>query len=156
LGKASDFPQDKYIQLFDDSGEEESSGDNYQYLTVGIQNLPNNIAPSALKTDNLWDFNKLDNFWKSLAKQIPDVKTLAQAISWGNIPMAKFSTSKIDTDGIKFLSGILFALHGDKLIKLECGLNSFGDIDIGNLNYAKEPTCSTYFNSLEFIDAPLP
>jgi hypothetical protein len=78
------------------------------------------------------------------------------AISWGNIPMVRYSTSEIKDD-ITSISAIQFALHGDKLIKLECGFGTIGaDPEFADQDYTTNPTCQSYFNSLYFIDYPLP
>jgi hypothetical protein len=154
--ESSDFSKEDYLQTFiiDD---EEGSGDSFLYLTVGIHDLPNGVASSSLKSDGLWDIKKLSQLWDVLAKETSSIKTMKQAISWDNIPMVKFSTNEIK-DGILFLSGILFALHGDKLIKLECGMNTFGsdDPEFAAQDYSANQTCRSYFNSLQFIDSPLP
>ncbi|MDR1677880.1 MAG: hypothetical protein LBS44_05755 [Deltaproteobacteria bacterium] len=65
--KTSDFSKEDYLQTFVES-DEEGSGDSYFYLTVSIHNLPNNILPSSLLPDGLWDFKTLDQFWNILAK----------------------------------------------------------------------------------------
>jgi hypothetical protein len=152
--KPTDFSKEEYLQTFAEE-DEEGSGDNFYYLTAGIKNFPNKIMPSALKTEGVWDLKKLDQFWRDLAKGVPGVKTIDTAISWGNVPMLKLSTSEIKDD-ITSLSAILFALHGDKLIKLECGLNTFGaDPEYANQDLTKEPRCHSYFSSLKFLDNPV-
>jgi hypothetical protein len=150
--KVTDFSKEDYLQTFV-VNDEEGSGDSIYYLTVGIHNLPSNIAPLNLQTDGIWDTKKLKELWATIAKQIPDFQTQDQAISWGNIPMAKYRVFKFDGE-ITFISAILYALHGQKLIKLECGFNSIGgDPDFGtDIDLTQDPTCSSYFNSLNFID----
>jgi hypothetical protein len=157
----TDFSRDEYLQAFVFT-DEEDTGDSYEYLTVGIHNLPKNIAPSSLRTEGLWNFKKLDEFWFTLAKDIEGIKTMDRAISWGNIPMVKFSTSEIKDDTL-IRSAILIALHGDKLIKLECGNSLFGydpdpnsDYDFAEEDLTTLSICSSYFNSLNFLDYPLP
>jgi hypothetical protein len=136
--------------------DEEDSGDTDYYLAVGIHDLPDNIEPSALRTEGSWDYKKLEPFWTDLAKKEPGIKTMERAISWGNIPMAKFSVGEIQ-DEVTLLNAILYALHGDKLIKLECGLNIFNaDPAFAERDYSKEQTCVSFFNSLQFLDYPLP
>jgi hypothetical protein len=133
---------------------ESESGDDYYYLTVGIKNLPPNIAASSLKPNGIWDISKLEQLWSAVARNVSAVRTREESISGGNIPIVKFSTSEI-VDDVTFISAILFALHGDKLLKLECGFNSFGsDIEFAQIDLTKDETCQTYFNSLNFTDNP--
>jgi hypothetical protein len=148
---ATEFSKDEYLQIFEEY-DEEGSGDNYAYLTVNIQNLPNNIKSSALLTGGTWDFQKLDHLWQIIAKEISGVMRMDSAISWGNVPMVKFATSEIKGE-ITFLSGVLFALHGDKLIKLKCGFNTFGDDpEFARRDLTRTPVCHSYFNSLQFLE----
>jgi hypothetical protein len=152
--KYSDFNKEEYLQIFVESNEE-GSGDRTYWLTVGIKNLPNNLLASSLGRPGVWFNDELDKLWKTIAKEIPYLKFMQHTITWYNIPMARFSTGEI-RDGFTIITAILFALHGDKLIKLECG---YTVIDVypeeTDQDYTTNPTCQSYFNSLQFIDYSL-
>jgi hypothetical protein len=150
--KATEFKKDEYIQVFN-INDEEGSGDTYYYLAIGINNLPDNITPSTLRTEGVWNLLNLNSFWDIVAKQIKGVRTKAQAIDWENLPMAKFTAVEI-LEGTTDLSTILFALHGDKLIKLECGMITFEEVpEFADTYFAQDSPCSAYFNSLAFLDS---
>jgi hypothetical protein len=150
----TDFPETDFLQTFVPKEDEEDSGDSFFYMTVAIKDLPDGADLSSLKTDGYWNSRELDRFWVSLAEEIPGVKALLRGVSFENLPMAKISTSTI-SDDIVNLKAILFVLHGDKLVKLECGEGAFGaDPEYGDQDYAKKPACVTYFNSLTFTELP--
>jgi hypothetical protein len=150
--KASDFSKKDYLQVFA-VDDEEGSGDSFYYLTVGIENIPDNVDESTLKTDSIWDLKKLEAFWSTLAKKIPGFKSLEQAINWGSIPMVKYRVYEIKDD-VMSLSAVYYAMRKGKLVKLECGFNMFnGDEEFGaSTDLTKDPTCISYFNSLKFLD----
>lgn len=150
--KATDFSKDEYLQTFIYS-DEEGSGDSILYLTVGIQDLPKNIDPATLQANGNWDTQKLEELWKTVGSSISGVNNQEQAVGWGNIPMAKYRVYQNNGD-IASVSAMLFALHKDKLIKLECGYDSMGGgEDYGSdLDYTKDPTCVSYFSSLTFTE----
>jgi lipopolysaccharide export LptBFGC system permease protein LptF len=149
--QSTDF-ENEFVQVFNMEESEEESGDSFFYLTASIKNLPNNTNQSALKTNGVWDLSLLNQFWTNIANGIPDVRAIDQSIDWYNIPMARFSTYK-ESDGVFFMSAILLALHGDKLVQLNYHYNTF--IGEGATTYLTEDeTCKTFFNSLIFIDKP--
>ncbi|MDR2366589.1 MAG: hypothetical protein LBF58_00525 [Deltaproteobacteria bacterium] len=148
--KISEFSKEDYIQTFVYQ-DEEGSGDAFFYLTVGIENLPNDITEATLQTEGTWDLKKLDEFWKTVASQIPGVLSQDPIISSGSIPAVKLRAYQSNAD-IAYMTAIYFALHKDKLIKLECGNNIMGGgPDYGkDLDLTQEPICLSYFNSLKF------
>jgi hypothetical protein len=62
--------------------------------------------------------------------------------------MARFSTGTVEDAGTS-LQAVLFALHGDRLILLECGSVIFGEGPPVRAIMDKEP-CPVFFNSLRF------
>jgi hypothetical protein len=117
--KSTEFSQEEYLQTFsNEAAEEESGGDYFETLTVGIQELPDNISPSSCQTDSFWDIKKVEEFWSNITSDLKGIRSKDIAISWGNIPMAKYSVFLYSNNEIIYNLAILFALHGNKVIKL--------------------------------------
>ncbi|MDR2388118.1 MAG: hypothetical protein LBE80_11140 [Deltaproteobacteria bacterium] len=150
--KETGFDKNVYLQTFGIL-DEEGSGDTYEYLTVAIQDLPKNIDGSSLQANGNWDNQKLEELWKSLASSIQGAQSQEQAIGFGNIPMAKIRVYNNNGEVVT-VEAVEYALHKDKLIKLECGFNTFaGEVGYGSdIDYTKDETCVLYFNSLTFTD----
>jgi hypothetical protein len=51
----------------------------------------------------------------------------------------------------------LFALHGNKLVRLECGDEIYGANPEGaETDLSENLTCLAFFNSLRFLESPMP
>ncbi|MDR0620280.1 MAG: hypothetical protein LBJ61_00115 [Deltaproteobacteria bacterium] len=167
---ATEFSTDEYLQLFSYE-DEESGGDYGEYLSVVIQNTPNNSPASAFQTNGSWDNNKLNGLWNILAKTVPGSVDQTSSVTADGQPISLFLRYGIFTydDGnySNTAEVIQFTLRGDKIIKMECGNWTYvSDTDpsvINNNNKNKiiklneylnnNQTCVSYFESLKFTDS---
>jgi hypothetical protein len=143
-----------YLQIFDPIRTEGDPGEVHKFLSVNIQDLPDGFDLSSLKTDGYWNLRELDRFWADIAAELPGARDLFGAVSFEKLPMAKIPATMVD-DGIITISAILLVLHGDKLVRLECGMSAYeAEPEFANEDYSKDPLCVSYFNSLTFTELP--
>ncbi|MDR3205085.1 MAG: hypothetical protein LBV23_10160 [Deltaproteobacteria bacterium] len=141
--EGSDTQAQEYIKVF---SLESESGDNFYFAAIGaIETLPVGLAPESLKTaDGKWNEGKLKELWDTLTAKIEGKIVLTQS-SQGPHPTAK-QTSLTSNEGISQYLETQWYVVNDKLIKLECGYNSFE-----TETESPEPMedCAKFFDSLK-------
>jgi hypothetical protein len=154
--KANEFSRAEFLQVF--VPNEEAPGgsgvDSYYYMTAGIQDMPEGVTPSSFKTEGYWDLERLERFWDVIAGKMQGVTAVAKAVGFGGLPMARISSVELKGE-LAYLKATLLVLHGEKNVKLECGMNILVlDQEFSGEDFAKYPGCASYFSSLTFAELP--